>query len=212
MSGYAAAGAGACPGARRVLDRDGVLDYFEGFCDAAQSEELHRALLAELDWQTEEIVVCGRCVAVPRLVCWYAHATAHYRYSGVDHAPRPWSPTLAALRVRIEQATGRSFNGVWGNLYRDGNDSVGWHADNERSLGDAPCIASLSLGATRTFRLRHNTSREVLELALTAGSLLVMHGALQQHWRHCVPKTRLAVASRINLTFRTVHAVQNRDR
>jgi len=92
-----------------------------------------------------------------------------------------------------------------GNWYRDGQDSMGWHADNEKVLGPNPWIASLSLGATRLFKLRHNRTGQSIDVPLTAGGLLIMGGSLQHHWRHCVPKSRTATGPRVNLTFRHVY-------
>ena len=158
-----------------------------------------------LQWQSEQIQMYGRTMQVPRLVSWYGHARAHYRYSGVDHAPKPWIPVLAAIRTRVEETTGIAFNAVLGNLYRDGNDAVAWHADDESELGPAPSIASLSFGATRRFDLRYKQDPKIrYTLDLTPGSLLLMHTGMQQHWQHCVPRQRQVDTARINLTFRVL--------
>jgi alkylated DNA repair dioxygenase AlkB len=162
-------------------------------------------LLAELAWEQESISIAGRTVLVPRLVCWYGDASARYRYSGVDHQPLPWTGTLSEIRMLVESRVGAPFNSVLGNYYRGGSDSMGWHADKEAELGINPTIASLSLGVSRRFLLRHNRTHEQCELKLAHGSLLMMAGSLQHHWRHCVPKTRAAEDPRINLTFRYIH-------
>lgn len=148
----------------------------------------------------------GRTVPAPRLEAWYGDPGAAYTYSGLAHEPLPWTAELQDLRERVESATATTFNSVLANLYRSGADSNGWHADDEPELGEQPVIASLSLGATRRFLLRHRASGERVELMLEAGSLLVMRGATQQCWQHCVPKQRTVQAPRINLTFRRVAA------
>jgi alkylated DNA repair dioxygenase AlkB len=183
---------------------DGELYFIENFIPRDEADLLHILLRRDLAWREEEITVFGRRVKVPRLVCWYGDAGAIYRYSGVEHAPLPWIETLLTLKSRVECFCGRQFNSVLGNLYRDGRDSMGWHADKEKELGPNPFIASLSFGAERLFKLRHNKTGEILEVVLTHGSLLLMGGSLQHKWRHSVPKTRETKAERVNLTFRTI--------
>jgi len=187
-----------------LVPRDGELYFVEGFISGAEADSFHDRLRRDLAWREEEITVFDRRVQVPRLVCWYGDAGASYRYSGVDHLPLPWIETLLTLKSRVECFCGRRFNSVLGNLYRDGRDSMGWHADNEKELGPNPFIASVSFGAERLFRLRHGKSGETLEFVLTHGSLLFMGGSLQHGWRHSVPKTREKKTERINLTFRTI--------
>ena len=186
------------------VSQDGELNYLPGFIPADDAGKLFERLVQELEWQDEVATLFGRRLPLPRRVCWYGDEGAVYRYSGLTHYPRPWTESLAGLKARVEQASGQCFNSVLGNLYRDGQDSMGWHADQEKVLGENPFIASLSLGAARLFRIRHNRSGETVDLQLAAGSLLLMGGPLQHHWRHCVPKTRAPVAARVNLTFRNI--------
>ncbi|QSA99126.1 alpha-ketoglutarate-dependent dioxygenase AlkB [Methylococcus sp. EFPC2] len=193
-----------------MTERDGELYYQPGFVPPDAAGALFEQLSRELVWREEEIVIAGRHVPVPRRVCWYGDPEASYRYSGVDHSPLPWPDTLLELKQAIERYSGWSFNSVLGNLYRDGNDSMGWHADNEKELGDCPRIASLSLGAERVFQLRHRHG-ERLEIRLKNGSLLLMGGSLQHHWRHCLPKTRHPTGPRINLTFRRIFAARHQE-
>jgi alkylated DNA repair dioxygenase AlkB len=187
-----------------LIAEDGELYYQPAFLDAQTASSLFRDLRKNLDWQEETITIAGRQIKVPRLVCWYGDEHARYRYSGLMHEPKPWTKSLLWLKQRIEAICRSPFNSVLGNLYRDGSDSMGWHADKEKALGRNPVIASLSLGATRLFRLRHPASGKVLELDLQDGSLLIMAGSLQHHWRHCLPKSRTARGARINLTFRRI--------
>jgi alkylated DNA repair dioxygenase AlkB len=191
-------------GAENLAACDGELRYLPGFIPPDEARALFVRLREELDWQEEFISLAGRRVCVPRLVCWHGDEEAVYRYSGLTHYPKPWTQTLLTLRRSIEGFSGQAFNSALGNLYRDGQDSMGWHADQEKSLGPEPFIASLSLGAERLFKIRHTRTGETLDLSLADGSLLLMGGALQHHWRHCVPKTRQPAAARINLTFRKI--------
>jgi alkylated DNA repair dioxygenase AlkB len=188
----------------QLIARDGELFLYRRFYAHQQADVLFARLLSELAWQEEQIVIAGKRVKVPRLVCWYGDPGAAYRYSGVSHQPLPWTEALPAIKECVEAACGYSFNSVLGNLYRDGRDSMGWHADNERELGLNPTIASLSFGDGRLFKICHVKTRETVDIELQHGDLLLMAGALQHHWRHCVPKIRLAKRPRINLTFRTI--------
>lgn len=188
-----------------LVFRDGELYYLPSFIPLTETGKVYERLLGELDWQQEVATIVGRRMPLPRLVCWHGDEEAIYRYSGLVHYPKPWTTELLKLKQAVEYASGRRFNSVLGNLYRDGQDSMGWHADQEKSLGENPFIASLSLGGERLFKIRHNRSEETVDLTLGDGSLLLMGGSLQHHWRHCVPKTRKPVAARINLTFRLIH-------
>lgn len=170
-----------------------------------EADALLAALLAGIDWQQEDIVMFGERRRVPRLVAWHGDPGTAYTYSGTAHEPLPWTPTLQDIRSRIEALTGHSFNSVLLNRYRDGRDGMGWHADDERELGHEPAIASVSLGATRRFRLRHRRRRDaVATIELTHGDVLLMAGATQHAYVHALPKTTRAVGERINLTFRRV--------
>ena len=192
---------------RWELPDDGRVELVPDFIPVAERAGLIDALRATIPFEAKEIRILGRNVAQPRLTAWIGDPSAVYTYSGARHEPAPWPPLLAALRERIGQAVGVRFNSVLCNLYRDGSDSMGLHADRERELGTNPVIASLSLGAVRRFQLRHRKRRdERLDLDLPDGSLLVMSGALQHHYRHGVPKQPKIDAPRINLTFRWVHA------
>lgn len=180
-----------------------------GFLPPAEAAALLAELTASVAWRHEPIKLFGREVLQPRLTAWYGDSGAAYRYSGLLLEPLPWTPALLALRRRVEAAAGAAFNSVLLNLYRDGQDSMGWHADDEPELGPAPLIASLSLGATRRFRLRPRPgvglAHPPLGLELGSGSLLLMQGSTQQYWQHAVPKTARPLGPRLNLTFRRIH-------
>ena len=176
------------------------------FLPPAEAGALLAQLTAETVWEQRSIRLFGRLVPQPRLTAWYGDPAARYTYSGLAWEPRPWTAALRALRQRVEAATGARYNSVLLNLYRDGRDGMGWHSDDEPELGPAPAIASLSLGATRRFRLRPRAGRphSPLGLALPGGSLLLMRGPTQQHWQHALPKTARPTGPRLNLTFRWV--------
>lgn len=182
---------------------DGKLLWVEHFLTPTQADHAFSVLTQELDWQQEAITLFGKSVLQPRLQAWYGDKA--YTYSGLTMLPKTWTPMLADLKQRCELLAGQTFNSVLANLYRDGQDSMGWHQDNEPELGQQPVIASLSLGETRRFVLRHLHSKEKLELPLSHGSLLIMAGNTQHLWQHCVPKTVRALEPRINLTFRLIH-------
>lgn len=185
---------------------DGEIYVFSGFYSCNEADTFYSLLFRTLAWQSEQLFIFGRRLKVPRLMAWYGDASAHYRYSGVEHIPLPWTADLQMLKADVETVCSHSFNSVLANLYRDGQDSMGSHADNEKELGNTPLIASLSLGESRLLRFRHPRSGCKLNIELAHGDLMVMAGALQQHWRHELPKTRKAKQPRINLTFRYIHS------
>lgn len=189
-----------------LAPRDGEIYLFREFFKPPESDRYFAALLEDLAWQEEEITIAGKKIKVPRLMCWYGDKDAVYKYSGVVHVPLPWTDVLLDIRQRVERECSRPFNSVLANLYRDGSDSMGWHADKEKELGKNPLIASLSLGEARLFKIRHNKTKETLDLLLQHGDLLVMAGTLQHHWRHSLPKVARKLGKRINLTFRTILA------
>lgn len=168
--------------------------------DAAACGEHLRALLTDLAWEEQRFTIYGRTMPMPRLIAMYG--PVGYRYSGVVHPPRRLPPRLHAIRRRVEDAAGRRFNSVLANLYRDGQDSVGWHRDSDYAHGGQPDIASVSFGATRRFELRDDGGRARAAVDLEAGSLLLMSGEAIARWWHRLPKTRRPVGPRVNLTFR----------
>ena len=192
---------------RTIRLTDGDLRYAADFLAPAEADQFMRQLLDGIEWQQHHVVVFGRRLPTPRLSAWHGSAQAHYAYSGLALAPRPWTAPLLALKTRIEAAADCPFNSVLLNQYRDGRDSMGWHSDDEPELGANPTIASLSLGGTRRFLLRHKRrDRAPVEISLGHGALLIMRGPTQAHWQHQVPKTRQPCALRLNLTFRCIVA------
>jgi alkylated DNA repair dioxygenase AlkB len=169
-----------------------------------RARALFVALRRGIDWQQEYVLIFGERRLVPRLVAWHGDAGTAYVYSGTVHDPQPWTADLLDVRQVAEALTGYRYNSVLLNLYRGGRDGMGWHADDEPELGRNPAIASVSLGATRRFRMRHRRHKSATTLDLGHGSLLLMAGPTQHHYVHAVPKTARPVAERINLTLRFV--------
>jgi alkylated DNA repair dioxygenase AlkB len=188
-----------------ALPDAGQVTLVPDFIPAERRLALFEALRAEVPFAPRQIKIFGRSVDQPRLTAWIGDQSAVYTYSGVTLEPAPWPPALAALRERVSAVAELRFNSVLCNLYRDGRDSMGMHSDSERELGQNPVIASVSLGAVRRFQLRHRKRKGIgLDLDLPDGSLLIMRGALQHHYRHGVPKQPQIQAPRINLTFRRI--------
>jgi alkylated DNA repair dioxygenase AlkB len=181
---------------------DGELSFLVQLPLALSNAEVLRRLVDETDWRAETVVVYGKRHLQPRLTAW--HGDAAYTYSGLRLTPLPFTPLLETIRQAVEQASGRRFNSVLLNYYRNERDSMGMHSDDEPELGPEPVIASLSFGATRTFVLRHKRSKQVLKVDLTDGSLLLMSGKLQHNWLHGINKTARPLGPRINLTFRFI--------
>lgn len=188
-----------------LLD-DGCLKYEATFLAPERANSLFTKLRDTIPWHGEG----SRGRLFPRLVAWYADPGVVYTYSGITHTSSPWTPELLEIRARIEQATEAGFNSVLLNFYRDGRDSMGFHADDEPELGQNPVIASVSLGVARRFVLKHNRTVEKHEIVLEHGSLLVMGGTCQHFWKHAIPKTAKVVGPRINLTFRQLQEQVNR--
>lgn len=167
------------------------------------------ALLDSTPWQQEHVTLFGKRHLQPRLEAWYGDPGACYTYSGIAHSPNAWNQALTALKKKIESLCGHRFNSVLLNLYRDGNDAMGLHADDEPELGERPVIASLSLGAERRMYFRHKRDKtaETFSIDLPSGSLLIMRGETQHHWKHGIRRTARACGPRINLTFRSIIAL-----
>lgn len=181
------------------------VEYYPTFFTKNESDRFYQFLLKNIAWQQETIQLYGKSIPIPRLTAWYGDTNKPYTYSGIQLNPRAWTDELAEIKYHVEEIAGVSFSSVLLNLYRTGNDSVAWHADDEKELGLNPVIASVSFGATRSFQFKHKTHPAwKAKIELQHGSLLVMQGATQHHWLHQIPKTAKPIPPRINLTFRTI--------
>jgi len=186
-----------------LLSTPACVTHAPGWLNPAEADALLKSLTTGIPWEQQSIRMYGRETAVPRLTCWFGDSG--YSYSGTTNAPHAWLPELEDLRARLEAQTGARYNSVLANQYRDGHDSVSWHSDDEPELGATPVIASVSLGSTRDFKLRHQTTSEIVTIALGHGDLVVMRDESQEAWRHSIPK-RAHAGPRINLTFRYYEA------
>ena len=186
---------------------DGQIIIYRHFFDQLESDRFFLELLNNINWQQDKIKIFGKEVNLPRLTAWYGDPDKSYTYSGITMNPDPWSQNLLAIKEKIEETVQANFNSVLANLYRNGQDYVSWHSDDEKELGKNPTIASISFGATRRFLLRHklNKNLETVDLSLGHGSLLIMKGSTQHYWKHQVPKTAKVKTERINLTFRIIN-------
>jgi alkylated DNA repair dioxygenase AlkB len=189
-----------------ILDDEGArVEYRASFLDASS----RRALFEELDalrgsFDHDQVRIFGRTTPSPRLVAAFGDEGTRYRYSGVDRVARPWPPVLRAVRDRVVALVGQSLTYGLVNLYRDGHDRLGWHADDESDIVRGSCIASVSVGAARPFQLRrrHPKRSAIHEVWLADGSLLLMHGATQEHYKHQLPARARITEPRFNVTLR----------
>ena len=182
-----------------TTEQDAPVTFIPNFLDPDTADQAFATLFAELPWERRTAEMYGKGVPVPRMEIWIANYP--YAYSHRTYQPRPWTPTLLKLKKHIEAATSSQFNSVLLNRYESGSDSVGWHADDEPEMSREHPIASLSLGATRSFQMRRGDG-PIQGIELRHGSLLVMHAGMQQEWKHRIPKTKKPCGRRINLTFR----------
>ena len=194
---------------QEILPYDGSARLLPTFLPRDASDRVFAAIHSEVPWASHDLVLFGKKMTEPRLSCWVGDTGVSYTYSGVRRAPEPWTKTLDELRYSCEEVTGAKFNSVLANLYRSGDDAMGWHADDEPELGPEPVIASLSFGDERRFDFRHRLSGETINVVLPHGSILVMSGTTQANWKHRIARTKRSTAPRVNLTYRFVHAEQN---
>jgi alkylated DNA repair dioxygenase AlkB len=192
-------------GRQNLLPNHGEVYYFPAAIDEETSSYFFDVLLNQIQWRQEPVKLFGREIMQPRLTAWHGDPDNSYTYSGITMKASPWTPELLRIKDIADRLSGVCSNSVLLNLYRDGNDGMGWHRDNEKMLGKMPTIASVSLGATRTFQLRNYHSKQnIISINLDPGSILIMKGESQQHWEHRLPKKKSIAGLRINLTFRQI--------
>ena len=185
--------------------QDADLEYYPDFFKSEIANDLFEKLKNEIPWQQDDIMVYGKTYAQPRLTALFGNEGKPYGYSNIIMQPHNWSPLMMFIKTEIEAVCNENFTTVLLNKYRDGRDSNGWHADNEKELGRNPIIASVSFGAERVFQMKHNTSKDLKQnIVLEHGSLLIMSGTTQHFWKHQIPKTAKPIGERINLTFRII--------
>ena len=182
------------------------LSYFPNFFSKKEADILFQKLRTETQWRQDNITVFGKTYKQPRLTALYSQNSKTYTYSGITMNPLSFTKTLKAIHSKINEETTHMFTTVLLNLYRDGSDSNGWHADDEKELEKNPVIASISLGTERFFHFKHKKQKELrYKLLLKHGSLLIMKGEMQHYWLHQIPKSKQVIGERINLTFRTIN-------
>jgi len=201
---------------QRIPLQEGELVLIENWIAKTTADVYFESLQKTISWEQSSIKIAGRDMRIPRLNAWYGGPGGDYAYSGRRFTPLPWFRLLEEIKNKAQIELNRwkpkgiqqkTFNSALANLYRNGQDSVAWHADDEKELGKQPQIASVSFGESRRFMLKHapNQKKEKpVELVLNHGSLLLMLGNLQSHWVHCVPKTKHVIGVRLNITFRNV--------
>ena len=184
---------------------DSAIELHEHFFDAQESGSIMQDLISEIDWKQYQIKIFGKTLDQPRLTAYYGENHPYYAYSNIKLQPIPFTPILLSIKNKIEALTLEKFNGVLLNYYRNGDDSMGWHADDEKELGTNPVIASLSFGASRNFQLQHSLDKSISKatIVLNDASLLIMKGVTQHFWKHQIPKQKNK-GPRINLTFRKI--------
>ena len=188
-----------------LLPEDGISNYFSYFLTQNESLYFFTKLIQDINWHQDEIMMFGKKITTQRKVAWIGDPNCSYKYSGVLKVPQGWTSELLTLKAKVEKLAECEFNSCLLNLYNNGNEGMGWHSDNEASLMSKrheTVIASLSFGATRKMRFKHNYTGNLVELLLQSGQLIVMRGQTQQFWKHQISKTTKVITPRINLTFR----------
>ena len=194
---------------KTIINHDGLATYEEEFLEKVHADLLFKIFFKKVKWSKDEIQVFGKKVLIPRHQAWYGDPGTEYKYSNLTLSPLPWFKDLKNLKTAVEKSTGKNFNACLINLYTIGDDYSDWHADNEKELGKNPAIASISLGGTRNFQIRHKATKETIKIDLAHGSLLLMKENLQHNWVHQISKTKKKVMPRINITFRLIKNIKN---
>lgn len=187
-----------------ILPHDGEVWYTAHFFGPIQSANYFQRLYDELDWQRDELLMFGKRIITKRMVTWYGDSELSYTYSKIERKAKPWPAVLWEIKEYLEKSTQTTFNSCLGNLYHNGEEGMSWHSDDEPELKHNGSIASLSFGAIRQFQFKHQRDQTKIALELLPGSLLMMQGATQQHWKHQLPVSKKVGSPRINLTFRTI--------
>lgn len=187
-----------------LLPFDGIVTYYGVVINHPTANQYLETLLHMVEWRNDEAIIYGKHIITKRKVAWYGDSNFSYTYSNTTKQALTWTKELLELKQLVEKITGETFNSCLLNLYHNGEEGMSWHSDDEKSLGPNTCIASVSFGAERKFSLKHKVTGNTVSQILEHGSLLVMKGATQSNWLHCLPKTTKVHRPRVNLTFRTI--------
>ena len=189
---------------RNILHKDGTVNYYGEILSSREANQYFDLLMQNTLWKNDEVIIFGKHIVTKRKAAWYGDSEYLYTYSNTTKQALAWTKELSDLKQIVEELAGTKFNSCLLNLYHDGNEGMGWHSDDEESLGENNTIASLSLGAERKFLFKHKRSKQIVSLVLEHGSLLIMKDATQANWLHSLPKSKNVTQPRINLTFRTI--------
>ena len=187
-----------------ILPKDGTVFYYEKVLSFGKANQYFDLLMENISWKNDEVNIFGKHIVTKRKAAWYGDSDYLYTYSNTTKHALPWTKELSDLKQIVEELAETKFNSCLLNLYHYGDEGMGWHSDDEESLGKNNTIASLSLGAERKFLFKHKQTKQTVSLVLEHGSLLIMKGATQANWLHSLPKSKNVTQPRINLTFRTI--------
>jgi alkylated DNA repair dioxygenase AlkB len=187
-----------------ILSQDGIVNYYGKILSSEEANQYFDLLMQNIQWENDDLVFLGKHVTTKRKVAWYGDSEYVYTYSNTTKRALAWTSKLSELKQIVEKCAGTKFNSCLLNLYHNGNEGMGWHSDDENSLGKNNTIASLSFGAERKFSFKHKQTKQTISLLLEHGSLLIMKGGTQSNWLHSLPKSKNITQPRINLTFRTI--------
>jgi alkylated DNA repair dioxygenase AlkB len=187
-----------------ILHKDGLVNYYGKILAYQEANQYLKMLMQNILWKNDEVILFGKHIVTKRKTAWYGDSDYLYTYSNITKQALPWTKELSGLKQMVEEFAGVKFNSCLLNLYHNGDEGMGWHSDDEESLGKNNTIASLSLGAERKFLFKHKQTKQIISFILEHGSLLIMKDATQRNWLHSLPKSKNIVQPRINLTFRTI--------
>src|ERR687883_161976 len=187
-----------------ILHTDGTVNYYGKVLSSREADQYFDLLMQNILWENDEVVIFGKHIVTKRKAAWYGDSDYSYTYSNTTKQALAWTKELSYLKQIVEELAGAKFNSCLLNLYHNGNEGMGWHSDDEKSLGKNNTIASLSFGAERKFSFKHKQTKQIVSLVLEHGSLLIMKGVTQSNWLHSLPKSKNITQPRINLTFRTI--------
>jgi alkylated DNA repair dioxygenase AlkB len=187
-----------------LLPFDGVVNYYGAVLRQEEASCYLDKLLNTVEWENDEVIIFGKHIITKRKTAWYSNTGLLYIYSNTTKRALPWTKELLGLKKIAEEITAATFNSCLLNLYHNGDEGMGWHSDDEKSLGKDTAIASFSFGAERKFSLKHKRTKQAVSILLENGSLLLMKGTTQANWLHCLPKATKIIMPRVNLTFRTI--------